>query len=124
MPTWSDQGHAMRRRTGAPSNHFEAAGSTVGQTHPTLDDHYDMAQAAGSSRVAIGEGPIDTPHEVMSDEQAAPETTSSTGFDRNGASYRVSAATTHVADPTVGPTIAKGRIVTGNFRDELNVLGF
>jgi hypothetical protein len=114
----------MRRRTGAPSNHFEAAGASAGQTHPTLDDHYNMAQSAESSRVAIGEGPIDTPHETMSAEQDAPATTSGSGFDRNGATYRVSTAATHLADPTVGPTIAKGRIVTGNFRDELNTLGF
>jgi hypothetical protein len=110
MPEWSDMGHAMRRRIGAPSNHLEAAGPTNGRQHPTHEEHYDMARSANSSRVALGSGPIDTPHEVMSDEQGAPSV--SGGQDRNGAAYKITADASHFMDPTVGPTIAKGRLVS------------
>jgi hypothetical protein len=112
MPEWADMGHAMRRRIGAPSNHLEAAGPTNGRQDPTHEEHYDRARSADSSRVALGDGQIDTPHEVMSDEQAAP--TDVSGVDRNGASYKVTAEASHFMDPTVGPTTAKGRLVTGS----------
>jgi len=112
MPEWSDMGHAMRRRIGAPSNHLEAAGPTNGRQHSTHHEHYEAARSADSSRVSLGEGPIDTPHEVMSDEQAAPM--ASGGQDRNGASYKVTAHATHFMDPTVGPTTAQGRLVSGS----------
>ena len=112
MAKWTDMGHAMRRRVGAPSNHFEAAGATAGQTHPTLDDHYNHAQSSTSARVALGDGPIDTPHETMSPEQNAPSFMGDASKDdRNGASYKVTASIPVLADPTVGPTYAKGRIV-------------
>lgn len=112
MPEWVDMGHAMRRRIGAPSNHLEAAGPTNGRQHPTHEEHYDMARSANSSRVSLGDGPIDTPHEVMSDEQAAPMAAG--GQDRNGASYKITASASHFMDPTVGPTTAQGRLVTGS----------
>lgn len=122
MPEWSDMGHAMRRRIGAPSNSLEAAGPTNGRQHPTHEEHYAAATAANSSRVALGEGPIDTPHEVMSDEQAAPSnlgkvkavgsTVKPSASERNGASFNVTAHATHFMDPTVGPTTAQGRIVS------------
>jgi hypothetical protein len=111
MPEWVDMGHAMRRRIGAPSNHLEAAGPTDGRQHATHHEHYNAARAADSSRVSLGDPQIDTPHDVMSDEQAAPMMSS--GADRNGASYKVTAHATHFMDPTVGPTIAKGRLVGG-----------
>lgn len=112
MPEWSDMGHAMRRRIGAPSSHLDGAGLTNGRQHPTHEEHYEAAKGSNSSRVALGDGPIDTPHEVMSDEQAAPTTAS--GPDRNGASYKVTASSSGFMDPTVGPTSAQGRLVTGS----------
>lgn len=112
MPEWVDMGHAMRRRIGAPSNHLEAAASPTDRQHATHHEHYDAARAADSSRVSLGDPQVDTPHDVMSDEQAAPMTVS--GADRNGASYKVTAHATHFMDPTHGPTIAQGRLVTGS----------
>lgn len=115
MPEWSDMGHAMRRRIGAPSSHLEAIGPTNGRQHSTHQEHYDAARAADSSRVALGDGPIDTPHEVMSQEQGAPTDTS--GPDRNGASYKVTATASNFMDPTVGPTTAKGRLLVSQTSD-------
>lgn len=115
MANWSDMGHAMRRRIGAPSSSLDAIGAAATQTHPTLDDHYEAAKSANSSRVALGDGPIDTPHETMSPEQNAPANMSKAGgtapAERNGAAYRVTASVPVMADPSVGPTVANGRIL-------------
>jgi hypothetical protein len=59
MGSWVDMGHAMRRRQGAPSNHFEAAGPTPGRIHATSDENYDMATKQGSPRVSIGDNMMD-----------------------------------------------------------------
>jgi hypothetical protein len=119
MANSRDLGHAMRRRMGTPSSYTESLEPAGARTMPTLDEHYEMAKQKDSSRVSLGDGPIDTPHEVMSDEQAAPTNlpvtkavASSVKPSRNGAAYTVTAHTTHLADPTHGPTTAQGRIVS------------
>lgn len=109
MPEWVDMGHAMRRRIGAPSNHLEAASPTEGRQHATHHEHYEHARASDSARVSLGDPQVNTPHDIMSEEQAAP--TDMSGPDRNGASYKVTAHATHFMDPTHGPTTAKGRLV-------------
>lgn len=132
MAKWTDMGHAMRRRSGAPSNHFESAGPTNGRDHDTAEEQYDMAKGQNSARVALGDGPIDTPHEVMSPEQNMPQkgtmvakkntqaadpTVGGVGYRTNvlqeklGASYRVTANTDFTVDPTVGPTMANARVI-------------
>lgn len=122
MPEWSDMGHAMRRRIGAPSSHLDAVGPTNGRQHSTHNEHYEAAKGSNSSRVALGDGPIDTPHEVMSDEQAAPSNLGKVkvvgskvkppATERSGASYNVTASASGLMDPTVGPTTAQGRLVS------------
>lgn len=133
MGKWTDMGHAMRRRVGAPSNHLESAGPTNGRDHDTAEEQYEMAKGQNSPRVALGEGSIDTPHEVMSPEQNMPAkgtmvpkhntqagdpTAGGVGHRNNvlyseklGASYRVSVKTDFTVDPTVGPTMANARII-------------
>ena len=132
MGKWTDMGHAMRRRLGAPSNHLESAGSTKGRDHDTAEEQYDMAKGQNSPRIALGEGAIDTPHEVMSPEQNAPlkgtlvskknvqagdPTAGGAGNRTNvsqeklGASYRVSVPYTPTVDPVAGPTMASARII-------------
>lgn len=134
MGKWTDMGHAMRRRVGAPSNHLESAGSASGRDHNTAEEQYDMAKSQNSPRIALGEGQIDTPHEVMSPEQNAPQkgtlvakkSTQSqdpTGYggganrsnvlynERLGASYRVSVPYTPTVDPVAGPTMANARVI-------------
>lgn len=134
MAKWTDTGHAMRRRMGAPSNHLESAGTTSGRQHSTHEEQYDMAKSQNSARVSLGDGPIDTPHEVMSPKQNAPakgklvakkstQSQDPTGYggganrsnvlynEKLGASYRVSVPYTPTVDPTAGPTMASARII-------------
>ena len=58
MAKWVDMGHAMRRRMGAPSNHFESAGPTNGRMHETSDEQYETAKQQNSPRASIGEEPM------------------------------------------------------------------
>lgn len=134
MGKWVDMGHAMRRRMGAPTNHLESAGPTNGRDHDTAEEQYEMAKSNNSSRVSLGEGPIDTAHEVMSPEQNAPakgtlvpkkstQSQDPTGYgagpartnvlynERLGASYRVSVPMTATVDPVAGPTMANARTI-------------
>lgn len=134
MGKWTDMGHAMRRRMGAPSNHLESAGPTSGRDHDTHEEQYEMAKSQNSPRVALGDGPIDTPHEVMSPKQNAPakgtmmpkknvQSQDPTGYgagparsnvlynERLGASYRVSVPYTPTVDPVAGPTMASARVI-------------
>lgn len=133
MGKWTDMGHAMRRRTGAPSNHLESAGPTSNRDHQTHEEQYDMAKSQNSPRIALGDGPIDTPHEVMSPEQNAPQKgtlvskknvqsadpayvgtltgRNNVSQERLGASYRVSVPYTPTTDPTLGPTQAQGKVI-------------
>ena len=115
MASIRDLGHGMRRRMGLSSSYTESLEPSGGQVSPTLDQHYEAAKATSSSRAALGDGPIDTPHETMSHDQNAPaelnEVGGSIAGERNGAAYKVTASATHITDPTVGPTTARGRIV-------------
>lgn len=58
MQKWVDLGHAMRRRMGAPSNHFESAGPTNGRVHDTCEEQYEDAKNQNSPRASIGEEPM------------------------------------------------------------------
>lgn len=133
MAKWTDMGHGMRRRVGAPSNHLESAGPSNGRDHSTHEEQYEMAKSQNSARVALGDGPIDTPHEVMSPEQNAPQKgtlvakkntqagdpTAGGKANRSnvlyneklGASYRVQVNYAPVADPVAGPTMASARVI-------------
>lgn len=133
MQKWTDLGHAMRRRVGAPSSHLEAAGSDRARDHYTSEEHYEMAKNAKSARVSLGEGQIDTPHEVMSPKQNAPlkgklvakksgksqdptaggkvNKTNVLYNERLGASYRVSVPFTPTVDPVAGPTMASAKTI-------------
>jgi hypothetical protein len=54
----------MRRRMGAPSNHFEAAGATNGRSHETSAEQYETAKQQNSPRASIGEEPMGTPDNI------------------------------------------------------------
>ena len=64
MPKWVDMGHAMRRRIGAPSNHFESAGPTNGRSHDTSEEQYEDAKGKNSPRASIGDEPMGS-HEYV-----------------------------------------------------------
>lgn len=138
MAKWTDMGHAMRRRVGAPANHLESAGASDDRNHYTSEEHYEMAKNADSPRIAQG----DQHDDVMSTGQdaddymgkAAPaaqgtlvpkQSTQSqdpTGYgagnrqnimynERLGAAYRVSVPFTPTVDPVAGPTMQSAEIV-------------
>lgn len=140
MAKWTDMGHAMRRRVGAPSNHLESAGPTSGRMHDTADEQFEMAKSADSPRISVGEDEMDS-HTFMSDEQDADDYTGKAAkpmanlmpkkntqsqdptimnkanrknvaySERMGASYRVSVPYTPTVDPVAGPTMANARTV-------------
>ena len=132
MATWSDQGHGMRRRTGAPSNHLEAAGQIMNRIHKTSDEHHADAAAAGSFRIPMGAGKPDASVYGQVDEinpgqmrgtlipkkstQAAnPEygvKGNRVNIEKIGATYRVQPKSTYVQlDPSAGPTMASARVI-------------
>lgn len=109
MAVWADQGHAMRRRSGNPSSHTEAAGKSESREHETMEEQYAAHSAANSPRTSVGreEGAAHEAAESQGVEQAEDRR----GVERHGAQYRVTAGVSGTVDPTVGPTIASGRIV-------------
>lgn len=139
MEKWTDMGHGMRRRIGAPTHPLNAVGDNMAnRQHKTLGEHYDMAQASDSARVAMGDsGPQDTasPGQDVSQhmgEARMPErgemrpSGNSKSVDpavmgqmpqrgtipeRMGSSYRITADTTVLAEPSHGPTYNQGKLV-------------
>jgi hypothetical protein len=113
-------------------SHLESAGPSNGRDHNTHEEQYEMAKSQHSPRVALGDGPIDTPHEVMSPKQNAPlkgklmpkknvqagDPTAggkanrvNVSQEKLGASYRVSVPFTPTTDPAAGPTLANARTI-------------
>lgn len=132
MAKWTDMGAAMRRRIGAPSNHLESTGQSMARSHMTSDEAHEVAKNANSARISMGDGPIDSPLEVMSPEQNAPlkgtlmpkknlQAGDPTGYgagaprqnvlQKMGATYRVNASYSAMVDPAAGATMANARIV-------------
>lgn len=119
MASWSDQGHGMRRRSGAPSNHLEAAGKNMARTHTTSDEHYEAATAANSVRVPIGTAKTYTgvgtqvpKKSTQSMDPTAGGKANRVNIEKIGASYRIQPKSTFVQlDPAAGPTMANARVV-------------
>ena len=139
MASWSDQGHGMRRRTGAPSNHLESAGKSMARKHMTSDEAYELAAKSGSSRIPVGAtkgnkgnpmadatlSSVDelTPGQMRGtlvpkkNTQSADPTNPGSKQNRQnaykvGATYRIQAKSTFVElDPAAGPTMASARII-------------
>lgn len=107
MASWADQGHAMRRRSGNPSSHSESTGASGNRAHETMDEQYTAAAGANSAWATVGRCGADCGHnhdtpDLSQDNRAT---------ERHGAQYRVSASIPGTVDPSVGPTIANGRVV-------------
>ena len=71
MAKWTDTGHGMRRRMGAPMSSLEAAGPTNGRQHMTSEEHYDRAKQDESPRISMGEDQVKDANDVMSGGQDA-----------------------------------------------------
>lgn len=120
MAAWSDQGHGMRRRSGAPSNHLESAGKAMARIHSTSDEHYSAAAAAGSVRVPIGTAAVETNYtgtlvpkkNVQAGDPTAGGKANRVNVEKVGATYRVQPKATFMQlDPAAGPTMANARMV-------------
>lgn len=125
MASWSDTGHGMRRRMGAPSNHVEATGKGMSRNHETAEEAMQRSTGArvpmGMSAYGVG----DASHEALEglhgtlvprkNTQAADPTAGGKAnrqnIERIGATYRVQASMGVSIDPAAGPTMANARIV-------------
>ena len=129
MPRASVQGHAMRRRTGAPSNYLETAGNSMARMHKTSDEHYAEQSAAGSARIPMGSdiynveavapeiGTLVPKKNLQAGDPVNPGSKSgrrvpvlNAGGERLGAAY-VPKATYAVVDPAAGLTMRSARII-------------
>ena len=112
MASWSDTGHGMRRRMGAPSNHLEAAGNSMNREHETSDEALEHGAATDSARVPTGYAGTLVPRKnVQAGDPTAGGKANRQNIERVGASYRVSAKMGVQLDPAAGPTMANARIV-------------
>lgn len=128
MASWASQGHGMRRRTGAPSNHLESAGSTVkNRSHVTHEEAYEAASQAGSPRIAIGNATLSSVDELSpeqlqgtlvpkqnvqaGDPTAGGKVNRENVLEKQGAQYRITVPFTPIIDPAAGPTMANARII-------------
>ena len=129
MPRANVQGHAMRRRTGAPSNYLETAGNNMARMHKTSDEHYADHSAAGSARIPMGSdvynveavapemGTLIPKKNVQAGDPVNPGSKSgrrnpvlNPGGERLGASYAPK-ATYAVIDPAAGLTMRNARVI-------------
>jgi len=123
MATQYSMGHAMRRRSGVPSNYLEAAGTSMARNYMTSDEHHENAGSQGSHRIAIGDAyAVTTPPPLVGTLMPRKNTQSGdpTGSNKanrvnveyTGATYRIQPKATFVQlDPSAGPTMASARIV-------------
>lgn len=131
MAKWTDRGHAMRRREGAPTSHLEAAGPSAGRDHDTSEEQYAMAKSQNSPRVSVGDNVMDGADEAVSvasplkgtmvgkkNMQAGDPTAGGKANRSNvpyneklGAAYRISGLYAPQADPAAGPTMANARTI-------------
>jgi len=129
MPRASVQGHAMRRRTGAPSNYLETAGKSMARMHKTSDEHYADQSAANSARIPMGSdvynvdavapemGTLVPKKNVQAGDPVNPGSKSgrrtpvlNAGGERLGAAF-VPKATYTVVDPAAGLTMRNARVI-------------
>lgn len=117
MASWASQGHGMRRRTGAPSNHLESAGKSMARSHQTSDEAYEAAASAGSHRIPMGSTPAPSGTLVPKKNTQAGDPTAGGKANRKniekiGATYRVQPKANYIqVDPAAGPTMASAKIV-------------
>ena len=130
MPSWSDMGHAMRRRMGVSMSHRESVGTSMSKKFMTPEEIIASAEHANSARKYVGMS-IPSSVEAVKPEkgklmpkkntQAADPTAggkanrknvlnSNPGSERAGAKFRVVAKMPSV-DPTAAPTMANAKMI-------------
>lgn len=116
MAEWADLGHAMRRRAGIPSNHFEAAGTSMARSNPTSSEAHDAAVTAGSAKVpfSVVAPEVGTARPRGGSKSVDPTAGGKgnrTNVERIGASYRITGRIPAHIDPAAGATMASARTV-------------
>lgn len=114
MPKWTDMGHAMRRRIGAPSNHLESANAGDSRVHATLDEHYAVAADADSVRIPVGREDKEEGHNVISDVQDADDYTGAAAKPVKGTP--VAKGNVQAGDPTAGGKANRANVAYGGER--------
>jgi hypothetical protein len=126
MANWADQGHGMRRRTGASSNHFESVGNMKSRKYPTSAEAI-LSSGPQNARVSMGmsaytasaapalQGTLIPKQSTQAADPTAGGKANHTNVlytsERMGASYRVKAVMGKQIDPAAGATMANARIV-------------
>lgn len=133
MANWSSMGHAMRRRTGAPSNHTEAAGKSMSRNIMTPEEVLASAAHSSSPRQYMGSATSGFNNVSASPEkgsligkkntQASDPTSGgksnrtnipagdATQSERMGAKYTIGVKYPEHASPESAPTMASARSV-------------
>ena len=124
MASWSDIGHGMRRRMGAPSNHVESTGVSMSRSHATSDEAMEAHSAGGSARATMGLEAYEAAPPGVPFGTAIPRKNTQAGdptaggkanrvnvLERMGATYCINASMGPQHDPTAGPTMANSRII-------------
>ena len=96
MANWSDMGHAMRRRMGAPTSHLESAGKSMNKNIPTTEEILASAEHAASPRRYMG----------MDAAKLAPSAPSR--------GTKVAKKNTQAGDPTAGGKANRSNVSAGN----------
>ena len=135
MATNYSVGHAMRRRSGIPSNSLEAAGQNMARNHVTHEEAYEAAASVGSPRIPISGAPapqgiLVPKHNTQAGDPTAGGKANRQNIERVGAQYRVSVPFTPTIDPAAGPTMRSARVipsiqgrVTPNFENGIQTAG-
>ena len=116
MAEWADLGHAMRRRAGLPSNHFEAAGTSMARNHPTSSEAHDAAASAGSAKIPFSIAAPEAGTAVKRKNTQSSDPTSGgkanrANVERLGASYHVTGRIPAHIDPAAGHTMQSARTI-------------
>ena len=117
MSDYRKQGHAMRRRAGASSNHMDGAGK---KTTVEMPDNLQSMIAGGSARIAVGavvgklmpkkNTQAGDPSVMGAKPRRTPVKVDASSSERLSAKHTISAKMPTI-DPAAGATMANARIV-------------
>lgn len=127
MANWRSAGHAIRRRSGAPSAHSDSVGIGGRVSLPTPEEALAGMARVGSPRVPMGNDAIPSPNVVpvlrgtlmpkSGNAKGGAPWEGPTGHrdfiaqERLGAARTVTVSTPPMTDPAAGATTANGRVV-------------
>ena len=145
MPSWTSLGHAIRRRSGMPTNHHESAGKSMSRNNMTPEEVIASAEHANSPRKYVGQttGFQAVPAERgtligKKNKQAGDPTAggkanrknvlvnNSSASERMGARYSTSVKFPKGTEPAAGQTMANAKTVpsvmgqSGNFESGMD----